>query len=148
MDDHIHEVMRMSKKSIFGILFAIVILAVLGIGYWKYQQNPYLYKAKTESNLFTLGQISASKGQHLEAINYFKDLLKKDPKHSVAIKFMLESMIQVPNMKEETLAALDQLIALDPTKNNLEFASSVSLQLGEKDRAEGYLKQIKETVNQ
>lgn len=120
------------------IISAAVVAMVLAGGAFYYKNHKYEFRPKTESNLFTLGQISASKGEHPQAIKYYEELLQKDPKHLVALQFLIESYVKTNNAPK-TFEKLNRLIELDPSVATLELAVSYSLQLKDKDRADKYL---------
>lgn len=120
------------------LISAVVIAILLAGGFFYYQNHKYEFKPKTESNLFTLGQIAASKGDHLQAIKYYEDLLQKDPKHVIALQFLIESYVKTNN-PPKVFEKLNRLIELDPSVPTLELAVSYSLQLKDKDRADKYL---------
>jgi|GEM_PF-6803709 len=95
----------------------------------------------TESDLFSMGQISASKNNHAQAAIYFKKLLEKDPRHSIAARFLLESQMRL-NEKNQIIETIDLLLKMDPSESNLKLAASAYFQIGEKNRGEDLLKKI------
>lgn len=125
-------------KLQYKIISAAVVAIVLAGGVFYYQNHKYEFRPKTESNLFTLGQISANKGDHLQAIKHYEELLAKDPKHLIALQFLIESYVKTNN-SPKAFEKLNRLIELDPSVHTLELAVSYSLQLKDKDRADKYL---------
>lgn len=134
--------MKRNSKILISLI-VIVFLGGLYGGYRYYEANKFYYAPRNESNLFALGQIEASKGRHSEAVKIFQEMLSKDPKHAIAMKFMIESMLKLED-RSNVFPSLDKLIDLEPTKENLEFAASVSLQLQDKARSDEYLKKASE----
>lgn len=132
--------MKLKSKILLGLAGLLVIGTGIG-GWYYYKSNRFYFAPRTESNLFALGQIEASKGRHPEAVKLYQELLSKDPNHVVAMRFMLESMMKLDD-RSMIFPTLDRLIALEPTKENLEYAASVSLQLRDKDRADSFIRRI------
>jgi tetratricopeptide (TPR) repeat protein len=131
----------MNKKNIIlAVVFLLSSVALFFAGRYVYETK-FRFAAKTESNMFSLGQIAASKGLHQEAVLHYRELLQKDPKHDIAMRFMLESQLHL-NIKDEIISTIDQLIKLAPSKDNLEIAVSASLQVGDKTRAEAYAQEL------
>ena len=137
-----YKYMKKNIKLILSLSLIVLLGAVYG-GYRYYEANKFYYAPRNESNLFALGQIEASKGRHAEAVKIFQEMLSKDPKHTVAIKFMIDSMLKLDD-RTNIFPSLDKLVQLEPSKENFEFAASVSLQLQDKLRSEAYLKQAKD----
>lgn len=131
-----------SKNIILNGSVGLLVVAIAFGGWFYYRANKFYFAPRTESNLFALGQIEASKGRYAEAVKVYQELLSKDPKHGVAMRFMIESMMKMDD-RSQIFPALDKLIAMDPSKDNLEYAASISLQLKDKERSEGYMKQLK-----
>lgn len=132
----------MKKNKNLIIIGAVVIAAIIAALGIYIKSNKYEFKPKTESNLFTLGQIAAGKGEHEKAIGYYQELLQKDPKHAIAIRFMTDSYLKT-GQNEKALENIDKMVTLDPTTDNIEYAISVSLQLKNKEKAEQFIKLLK-----
>lgn len=132
--------MKLKNKIILGLVGVLLIGGVFG-GWYYYSSNRFYFAPRTESNLFALGQIEASHGRHAEAVKIYQELLSKDPKHAVAMRFMLDSMLKLDD-RSMVFPTLDKLIALEPTKENLEYAASISQQLNDKEKADDYTKRL------
>lgn len=128
----------MDRKIKIWIPAALLGLAVIVIAGIYVRNNKYQFMPKTESNLFTLAQISAGKGDHEKAVVYFQQLLDKDPKHAFAIRLMVESLLK-SGKQDKIIEWLDKIVELDPSKENLEFAISTSLQIKNKEKAEEFI---------
>lgn len=135
--------MKSSLKVIVGLILTVLILGVFYF-FSASKKEEVAAPVQTESNLFSQAQVEANKGNHVEALKAFEELLKKDPKHTTAMRFMLESYVQTNNAPK-AFETINKIIELDPTPQSYEMAVSAAIRLNDKPRADSYRKLLEKS---
>lgn len=115
------------------LLAAVAVLIVLGVGI-PYGIKHYRLSQMTETDLFSMGQVVANRGDCGKALDYYGMLLKKDPRHTVAMDFMASCQIRLDDNKG-AIATLERRNGLEPQPKPLSLLADLYDKVGDKDRA-------------
>ena len=108
------------------------VLLLLFFGYFGYRH--FSLSAMPEPDLFSACQISANKHNYEKAVDCYRALLRKSPKHTTAMEFMAECQVQLQQVKE-AIATYENLVKLDRSPRLKTRLAALYKQTGQSEKA-------------
>lgn len=125
-----------TKLALYAGALALVLAVVLTYQKW------FRYAVMPEPDLFSAAQLAANQGNCEQAVDYYQALLKKDPRHSVALDFMADCQVRLGDVKG-AISTREKLILLEPVDRYKLKLAGLYQQVGQNEKAALLLKELK-----
>jgi tetratricopeptide (TPR) repeat protein len=135
----------MAKK--FAYAAAVITGATLFFLSSYYVYEKFRISRTPESNLFSMGQVAASKGDYNKAIEYYQALLRKDPRHEIALDFLIDSQIRANDL-QGAIASSETLLKMSPSQKYYQRLVELYQKVGMTDKAVALQKSRAESADQ
>ncbi len=132
----------MNKTNVLKIIGVLVLALGVGAVGFRYFNKARMQRIP-ETNLFSLGQVAASQGDFKKAVEYYQILLSKDPRHAIALEFLVDSQEKMGDLKGAIVSS-ERLLELERSPRYVQKMISLYRKDGQEDRAKA-LEEVKES---